>query len=848
VSSALYELDSTSPPSVTAKVTYELEVWGDAWNTIPILGSNIALSSVKLDGEPAHLRDIDGYFTLLTNAPGRHRLEVSFFTHTTEHEGDVTLEFMAIPAAITETRLLLGTDAAAVSSPDAARVVLQSNEGQQEAYLALRPSETLQLHWRRPSQVSPPTPPTPPRIAAEIATQMRLSASLLEGATEVTFNLLRGATSEFTIELPEDLIVLDVSGAGMEWSLESHSDIQQLTLALVDAVSDTYAVTIRYERPLPDGTATVELPKIVALNVARQTGTIGISALRNTSVDIVDPTEGVSRTEPDSAIQLEADWEIVHAFRYNQPEYRLSVASATIEPRITVETDLSVSISRSTIQGHARLQYHILRGETRRLAFSLPLSTAVLSVDSPGMDWYAVDGSSEKRVEIELNEPVTETYTIEVALEHDLPTGDEPVLVPSLTVLDVARQSGWVTLEAAGNLKIDVGEGASGVTRIDPTELPAGAHTRGGGPILHAFEFHGAPFTLPVGVTRLDDVPVRVAAIDAVELTSVIADEMLITRARYWVRNNQRQFLRIDPGPDAEVWGAHVDGHPVSPAQDPSSDSGVLLRMSQSHGGVDGLGSFPMELFYMHRPTNARLGRRTLTMSAPKTDILADRMEWTIYIPEGDRIASYDGDLRASLTVRPSESPDRGVMTIGQPETIRRLREGIERFLITDINNPAGSATAQSKTFSDRKYDPEQSIEASARLAGVLPVHISLPQTGLPHRFERTLVAQGESLRLAITLRSEVLDRAWSAICGAVVLVLVLYQRFHSSSKRLLANSNVRRLVIGLLLGFLAAGLYQVPAQGAITSIVGALTGCVVAGGYRWWTQRAFQGSGGYIS
>ena len=31
--------------------------------------------------------------------------------------------------------------------------------------------------------------------------------------------------------------------------------------------------------------------------------------------------------------------------------------------------------------------------------------------------------------------------------------------------------------------------------------------------------------------------------------------------------------------------------------------------------------------------------------------------------------------------------------------TIYRLREGIERFLITDINNPAASAKAQSEVF-----------------------------------------------------------------------------------------------------------------------------------------------------
>jgi prepilin-type processing-associated H-X9-DG protein len=35
----------------------------------------------------------------------------------------------------------------------------------------------------------------------------------------------------------------------------------------------------------------------------------------------------------------------------------------------------------------------------------------------------------------------------------------------------------------------------------------------------------------------------------------------------------------------------------------------------------------------------------------------------------------------------------------GTGNTIFRLREGVERFLITDINNPAGSAVAQSEVY-----------------------------------------------------------------------------------------------------------------------------------------------------
>jgi prepilin-type processing-associated H-X9-DG protein len=67
---------------------------------------------------------------------------------------------------------------------------------------------------------------------------------------------------------------------------------------------------------------------------------------------------------------------------------------------------------------------------------------------------------------------------------------------------------------------------------------------------------------------------------------------------------------------------------------------------------------------------------------------------------EGD--ATYDHDF---TDIPPMEMPDdpyyepiRGVFASGNAggTTLYRLREGIERFLITDINQPAASARAQS--------------------------------------------------------------------------------------------------------------------------------------------------------
>jgi len=64
------------------------------------------------------------------------------------------------------------------------------------------------------------------------------------------------------------------------------------------------------------------------------------------------------------------------------------------------------------------------------------------------------------------------------------------------------------------------------------------------------------------------------------------------------------------------------------------------------------------------------------------TPILAD--DWA----QAERLA--DGDL--TVTTQNYGNGRNG-------QTVYRLREGIERFLITDINNPAASATAQSEVF-----------------------------------------------------------------------------------------------------------------------------------------------------
>ncbi len=65
----------------------------------------------------------------------------------------------------------------------------------------------------------------------------------------------------------------------------------------------------------------------------------------------------------------------------------------------------------------------------------------------------------------------------------------------------------------------------------------------------------------------------------------------------------------------------------------------------------------------------------------------------------GAEIAAANQIADVDLTVTPFSGPDSQPLGNGNGDTVYRLREGIERFLITDINNPAASALGQSEVW-----------------------------------------------------------------------------------------------------------------------------------------------------
>jgi hypothetical protein len=116
-------------------------------------------------------------------------------------------------------------------------------------------------------------------------------------------------------------------------------------------------------------------------------------------------------------------------------------------------------------------------------------------------------------------------------------------------------------------------------------------------PILLTYKYvHAEPaFQLPLKITRPQEIDVQVAAIETAHYSILFTrDGMAVSRARFIVRNNRRQFLRLELPDASTIWSVFVDGMSEKPAHaSEDGDGSVVLikRKKSSHG-------FPVEIVY----------------------------------------------------------------------------------------------------------------------------------------------------------------------------------------------------------------------------------------------------------
>ena len=385
------------------------------------------------------------------------------------------------------------------------------------------------------------------------------------------------------------------------------------------------------------------------------------------------------------------------------------------DARLYSEVFTLVGIGDGLLTARTTIAWTIQQAGTDTLRVAVPDGVALVDVGGTGIrNWAVTDGV----LVVTLNYAAEGSYRLTLEMERPLGEGNLPAAAPLAQPLGVERSKGWVGVEARGTIEIAAGD-ASGVTPIDVRALPGTILGGTSNPVLLGYKYLGDGASLPLQVTAHEDVAVLVTLLDTARATTMFTpDGRRLTAVTWRVRNNRKQFLRLDLPTTAELWSASVAGQAVQPAR--AADGRILIPLVRSQESGGALAGFDVGVVYVEEgdaPDAA--GKGSFKAVLPTADVPVTWVGWTVYAPERARILkkSIDGSLRATGWLR-------GPYNAGQVDAMMNV-----------------DAAQNQQVFRGGGAQ----IATGGLGQGATPVAVSVPVEGQPLHFEK-LLALGEDL------------------------------------------------------------------------------------------------------
>jgi hypothetical protein len=404
--------------------------------------------------------------------------------------------------------------------------------------------------------------------------------------------------------------------------------------------------------------------------------------------------------------------------RWTKAIAKETIAPVKLEPKVYVDTTTYAAIGDAVIRSQSVLSYSILQSEVSSFRVALPEDVSVLGVLGDELrDWKVTQDKGTQYVDVYLNFGVRGPYNLTLNYERKIGDGSGIAQIPWVRAMAVEREKGFYGIAAATNVELAVNK-AENVSTIDVRELPQSIWASSTNPILLAFKYLKQPVGVEIEVTKHEEVPVLVAAVDSVEYVTLLTDEgKSVTKAVYQVRNNVKQFLHVDLPQDSTLWSVFVAGKPVKPAR--NKEGSILVPLEKSRLSGQDLTRFPVELVYASFGKKFQgMGRRS--MGLPRIDLPASTLQWNVFLPKEFAYLRFGG------TVKPSRG---SAAQFGQSLPTSRMYASLRESVDYVQQGVAQKAVMPEETYGK----------------GMLPIKIDIPQEGQLYRFSKLLVTDRET-------------------------------------------------------------------------------------------------------
>lgn len=394
----------------------------------------------------------------------------------------------------------------------------------------------------------------------------------------------------------------------------------------------------------------------------------------------------------------------------------------------------------------ADVNVHVTQGAAREVRLSLPDKLTVNQVSGAEVaDWEIKSG----QLAVTFLEPVEASAKFVVSAETRSPREGQ-IEIPLLRLLNAERDSGGVAVEVlgAGEIKEFKAVGLENADASDLGELVANRQSTS----LSAFRFRGGDAktvrSLSVDIARYTPQAILMANVSEARYNVLVSTEgKTLVQARYAVRNNQRNFLKITLPQGATLWSAALAGKPVRPGQSP--DGAVLLPLEKSHAGEDAP-EFAVEVVYISRGS-AWNDKGQFNLALPKLDLPISRTGLAVFHPPLFKLTSEPG----AFHVEAYEPPASAALNPPPSPPVRALFRSSPGVAATSV--PQSSVTGADTSFlisaeekgknpvPQKELDDFRAALSGGRATGILPLKVAFPALGSSLFLVSELTAENQS-------------------------------------------------------------------------------------------------------
>ncbi len=481
-----------------------------------------------------------------------------------------------------------------------------------------------------------------PDVRVETQDTLSLGEDRTVLATTAVVDITRAGIFRLSFVTPAGFDVESISGAALSHWTEARTEAGRvITLNLNGKTEGQQQFAISLAGPGVKATNNWSVPQLVLREASKQRGTLLIVPEQGMRLQ-ASAREGVTQLDPQkSGVRQKG----VLAFRVLQTPWNLALSVEQVDPWIQVTSLQHANVNEALVTVSANLQYQI--ENTGLKAFRLFIPTNAENVRFQGeqvADFLPLQGTTTNGMrewEVKLHRRVIGAYLLQASYQVLVPEHATETVLRGVQAADVNLQRGYVTIQSANRLQLQVDSLPSALQPAEWQSIPRALQQGlSAGAANFAFRLVEASFELPLKLERHEAARLLPARVNEIHFDSVISDDgVMLTQVRLEMMPGDKRLLNLTLPKDARFWFAFVNQNGVWPWREADK---ILIPLEQSRAGKP----ITVELFYSARIGSTNPRELDLALVAPKFDLPLENLVWRVSLSDKWQLKKWAGSLQ----------------------------------------------------------------------------------------------------------------------------------------------------------------------------------------------------------